>query len=89
MSTLQIRNVPDELQRTLKARAAAAGQSLSEYALGELAAVAARPTLAELTARIRLRGEAEPATRADVVLEGTRRYDDPGTESAPADGSRA
>ncbi len=89
MSTLQIRNVPDELQRTLKARAAAAGQSLSEYALGELAAVAARPTLAELTARIRLRGEAEPATRADVVLEGTRRYDDPTTEITSADGSRA
>jgi plasmid stability protein len=33
---VQTRNVPDEWRRKLKARAAAAGMSLSEYALREL-----------------------------------------------------
>ncbi len=53
MSTmLQIRNVPDELHRTLKARAALAGMSMSEYALRELAKSLDRPTRAELLARL-------------------------------------
>ena len=56
MSTLQIRDVPDDLKRTLKTRAAAAGQSLSEYALAELRRSAERPTIAELNERIRQRG---------------------------------
>jgi len=33
---IQIRNVPDELHRKLKARAALAGQSLSDYLLAEI-----------------------------------------------------
>jgi plasmid stability protein len=49
---LQIRNVPDELHRTLKARAALAGMSMSEYALRELAKSLDRPTRAELLARL-------------------------------------
>jgi len=56
MSTLQIRDVPEDVKRVLKTRAAAAGQSLSEYALAELRKSAERPTIAELTARIRQRG---------------------------------
>ena len=56
MSTLQIRNVPEDVKRVLKSRAAAAGQSLSEYALSELRRSAERPTFAELTERIRSRG---------------------------------
>ena len=56
MSTLQIRDVPEDLKVVLKTRAAAAGQSLSEYALAELRRSAERPTMAELTARIRQRG---------------------------------
>ena len=32
MTMLQIRNVPDDLHRRLKARAAMAGMSLSDYA---------------------------------------------------------
>ena len=58
MSTLQIRDVPDDIKQVLKVRAAKAGQSLSEYALAELRRSAERPTLAELTARIQARGEA-------------------------------
>ena len=55
MPALQIRNVPDEVHRTLKARAALAGMSLSEYALAELVRAAERPTRHELDARIQAR----------------------------------
>ena len=44
---IQLRNVPDALHRTLKARAAMAGMSLSDYLLAEIKEVAERPTLAE------------------------------------------
>lgn len=67
--------MPEGALRTLKARAAAAGQSLSEYALSELAASVARPTVDELTERIRLRGAAEPKTHASDVLAESRRND--------------
>lgn len=50
---VQVRHVPDALHRTLKARAAQNGQSLSDYLLAELREMAARPTLAELRARLR------------------------------------
>jgi plasmid stability protein len=33
---IQIRNVPDDIHRTLKARAAAAGMSMSDYILQDL-----------------------------------------------------
>lgn len=54
MSTMiQIRNVPLELHRTAKAKAALAGLTLSEFALQALAREVARPTVAELAARVR------------------------------------
>ena len=48
MKTLQIRNVPDDVHRALRIRAAAAGVSLSDYALGELERAAERPPVAEV-----------------------------------------
>ena len=48
MTMLQIRNVPEDLHRRLKARAALAGMSLSDYALVELKRSLDRPTRAEL-----------------------------------------
>jgi antitoxin FitA len=72
MSTLQIRDVPDDVRQTLKTRAAAAGQSLSEYVLRELSQLARQPTLSELTERIGHRGAAEPRTRAADVLRAER-----------------
>jgi antitoxin FitA len=45
---IQIRNVHEDLHRTLKARAAIAGLSLSDYLLAEIRQIAERPTLAEL-----------------------------------------
>ncbi|HSY65292.1 MAG TPA: hypothetical protein VK829_11880 [Terriglobales bacterium] len=52
---IQIRNVPDALHRTLKARAAIAGQSLSDYVLAEIKEVAERPTLGEMRERLHRR----------------------------------
>ena len=49
---IQIRNVPDALHRKLKARAAMAGMSLSDYLLAELRRTAEVPTLAELEERL-------------------------------------
>jgi plasmid stability protein len=53
---LQIRDLPEEVHRTLKARAAASGTSLTEYVRSLLARSAARPTPDELTQRIENRG---------------------------------
>jgi len=52
---IQLRNVPDALHRSLKARAALAGMSLSEYLLAEIKEIAERPTLAELRDRLHTR----------------------------------
>jgi plasmid stability protein len=52
---IQVRNVPEALHRGLKARAATAGMSLSDYLLGELREIAERPTLAEFRERLHTR----------------------------------
>ena len=52
---IQLRNVPDALHRRLKARAAMAGTSLSDYLIAEIKEIADRPTLAELRERLHQR----------------------------------
>ena len=49
---IQIRNVPPELHRKLKVRAAQSGMSLSDYLLAEIEQVAALPTPDEFKARL-------------------------------------
>ena len=49
---IQLRHVPDELHRKLKARAALAGLSLSDYLLEEVRRLAERPTVAQLRQRL-------------------------------------
>lgn len=56
---IQIRNVPAELHRKLKVRAATAGMSLSDYLLREIRQVAEQPTIEELWARIKRRQPVE------------------------------
>jgi plasmid stability protein len=55
MAHIQIRNVPPELHRKLKARAAKRGLTLSEYLLREAERAVEKPTIEELTQRIRSR----------------------------------
>jgi plasmid stability protein len=62
MGLIQIRNVPDDVHRTLKARAASAGTSLSDYVLREIERTARAPTADELDERIRDRGRAKVST---------------------------
>jgi plasmid stability protein len=66
MSTMiQIRNVPDDLHRKLKSRAALEGRSLSDYLLREIAEIAARPSLEEWRARLASR---EPVDLDDETV---------------------
>jgi plasmid stability protein len=58
---IQIRNVPDALHRRLKARAAMAGMSLSDYLLNEIRSAAERPTLDEMQARLAGRSAERPS----------------------------
>jgi len=50
---IQVRHVPDSVHRALKAKAALAGKSLSDWILEELEALAALPTEEELLERLR------------------------------------
>jgi plasmid stability protein len=63
---IQLRNVPDALHRTLKARAAMAGMSLSDYLLAEIKEIAEKPTLQELRGRLHARKPV--STRIDTAL---------------------
>lgn len=74
---IQIRNVPDELHRTLKVRAAKAGMTLSDYLLSEIERVAERPTLAEMMERLRSREPVELDEPPDVTIRRFRDADDP------------
>jgi plasmid stability protein len=69
---VQIRNVPEAVHRKLKARAAVAGRSLSDYLLAEMARVAARPTREDILARIHGRTRVRLKTPAAVVIRDER-----------------
>jgi plasmid stability protein len=49
---IQLRNVPDELHRKLKARAAAEGMSLSAYILRDAARLADQPSWEEFRRKL-------------------------------------
>lgn len=69
---IQVRNVPDSLHRSLKARAAMAGMSLSDYLLGELREIAQRPTLAEFRERLHRRKPVAAALDSAVLVREER-----------------
>lgn len=69
---VQVRNVPDALHRKLKARAADAGQTLSDYLLAELERLATRPTRDEMLAKLHSRRRVTLKTPAAVVIRDER-----------------
>ncbi len=71
-SMIQIRNVPDALHRRLKARAALAGMSLSDYLLDEIRRVAERPTIDELRARLERHPATAPAEPPALAIRAER-----------------
>lgn len=52
MATIQVRDVPEDVHRRYKARAAAAGMSLQEYLLAELVEGASLLSPAEVAAAV-------------------------------------
>lgn len=70
---IQIRNVPDALHRRLKARAALAGRSLSDYLLSEIRDVAEKPTIEELRARLQRRAGLTPSITPAEAVRAERR----------------
>ena len=67
---IQVRNVPDDVHKVLKARAAAAGMSLSNYVKRDLEDAAKRPSLEEIDARIASRGRS--GLRTETILAALR-----------------
>jgi plasmid stability protein len=70
---IQIRHVPDALHRTLRARAARAGMTLSDYLRGELSRSAERLTVEELRERL---AALEPAAVRESPARAVRRERD-------------
>lgn len=52
---IQVRNVPDDVHKTLKVRAAEEGISLSDYVKRDLEELATQATIEEIGARARAR----------------------------------
>lgn len=75
MSTLYIRDVPDDVTATLKQRAADAGMSLSSFVKAELTRIAERPTNAQLLDRLHNQERSSRPTRSEILeaLESSRR----------------
>lgn len=71
---IQIRDVPEDVHQTLRARAAAAGMSLSDYLLKEVTRLADRPPVADVLARASSRfGGAKPAHVVRAIRSGRDR----------------
>ncbi len=68
---VQIRNVPDDFHRRLKARAAMEGMSMSDYILREVAKSLERPTRQEVLERLQRRNRPRrlKIRPADIIRE--------------------
>lgn len=71
-TSIQIRNVPDEVHRTLRGRAAAAGLSLSDYLLADITRLAERPPIAEVLERAGARSGGVPVSEIVAALREER-----------------
>jgi plasmid stability protein len=67
---IQVRNVPDDVHRALKASALAEGMSLSDYIKRELATIASQRSFEEIDARIKERGPSN--LRRETILSALR-----------------
>jgi antitoxin FitA len=69
---IQIRNVPDDVHRTFKVRAARAGMSLSDYLKQELEHLARVPTLPEMLDRLSRRPPVDLTTPIEDIVRAAR-----------------
>lgn len=75
-SLLQVRDVPDEARRTLKARAAARGKSLNAYMLELIARETERPTVGEVLERATRRAESAGASALESLNTARTKRDE-------------
>ncbi len=71
-SFLQIRNVPDDARRALKARAASRGESLNAYLLDLIERDVARPTVEEVLDRAVQRADRASTSAVELIDEARR-----------------
>ncbi len=71
---IQLRHVPDEVHRKLKARAAMEGLSLSDYLLHEVERLAERPTLDDLRRRLAHRESVKPHVPPAKAVRAVRQH---------------
>lgn len=64
---IQVRNVPDDLHRALKARAAREGVTMSDLILGELPRLAHKPSAEQLLERIRQRTAVDGPSAPELI----------------------
>jgi hypothetical protein len=64
---VQIRDVPEDVHRRLKAQAALSGQSLNEFLLARMREIARTPTVGEITERIQARGAPDLPPSAEIL----------------------
>jgi plasmid stability protein len=69
---VQIRNVPSDVHRALKARAALEGMTLSDYLLRELRSSLERPTLEEIRTRLAGRQPVQPRLAPAAAVRAER-----------------
>jgi plasmid stability protein len=69
---IQIRNVPEEIHRKLKARAAVEGMTLSDYLLAEAKRVVEKPSPQEMADRLRQRVPINPVETPAEAVRGER-----------------
>jgi plasmid stability protein len=67
MKMIQVRNVPEELHRSLKERAAREGTTMSDLILAELPRLAHKPSPEQLLARMRQRAPVGGKAAAELI----------------------
>lgn len=72
MTMIQIRNVPEQLHRELKARAARAGKTLSDFLLDVIRNAAMRPEPEVLLKQIRERSPVYPSESPAEAVRAER-----------------
>ena len=79
MSTLQIRNFPDDLKEQLRSRAAQADLTMSDYVINLVRANVTRPTIDDMIARLSALPVHDdlPYTAGDLMAEDRAERDRP------------
>ena len=69
---VQIRNVPDDVHRKLKVRAAQEGTTLSDFLLAEIRAAAEKPSMTELLERLAYQPPFDPEVSSAELIRRDR-----------------